>query len=155
MITVLYTGLAGANGSAYNPTTSGGPYDTTKQQILMEGTLTLSANYGGAATHGDVLDFTSSATVANFGSGAPTRVEVYESPQAGVAALGYNYIYCPGPNTATIDGCTQQGGVLQILGTGAASGQGGTEITQGSAYSSFTPSLSGAVLRFRAWFNRL
>lgn len=119
-----------------------GGLDDTKNQILVEGTLTLTANYGGAASHGDTVNF---AQFDQIKSGQiPRRVEVFEDQAAGTAPLGYNYIFN--------HGTTQANGVLAILGTGAASGQGGTEITQGSAYSSFTPSLNNAVLRFRAWF---
>ena len=40
------------------------------------------------------------------------------------------------------------------MATGAASGQGGTELTNGSAYSTFTPSLNGVIIGFKAWFAR-
>ncbi len=152
-IAIKYTGIL-ANGSSFAAGSGSGQFDTTKDEIIVDGYLTLSANYGTASSHGDTLDFTSVAPpvgASMFGS-APNRMDVFEAPVAGSAALGYQYIYCPGP---TLAAPTQAGGVLQILGTGAASGQGGTEITEASAYSSFTPSLDAAVLRFRAWFTRL
>jgi hypothetical protein len=123
--------------------------DATMGEIIVDGTLTLSGNYGaGAGTHGDALSFAVSSSLI-FGSNAPTKVEIYEAPLFGVAPLGYQYQYAYGP---TLAAPTQAGGALQVFGTGAASGQGGTELTNGSAYSTFTPSLNGAVLRFRAWF---
>ena len=123
--------------------------DKTQGEIIVYGTATLSANYGTASSHGDTFDFTTIAPPFSWGDNAPSRVEVYEMPVAGVAPTGYQFIYCPGP---TLAAPTQKGGVLAILGTGAGSGQGGTEITQGSAYSGFTPSLNGIVLGFCAWF---
>lgn len=125
--------------------------DTTLNEIIVDGTFTLSGNYGSASSHGDPVSFAISSSFA-FGSYAPNRVEVFEEPVVGTAALGYQYVYQFGPTAASP---TQAGGALCILGTGAASGQGGTEITQGSAYSGFTPSLNGAVLSFRVWFARL
>jgi hypothetical protein len=116
------------------------------------GTITLSGNYGGAATHGDALDFTTVNLPFSIGDYAPSNWEISELVQAGNAAYGYQYNYCPGP---TLAAPTQKGGVLQIFGSGAGIGQGGTELTQGSAYSSFTPSLNGAILRARFWFVRL
>lgn len=148
-IAVAFLGVI-VNGSSF-AAASNQP-DTTQKEIIVDGTLTLSGNYGGAATHGDVLDFTNIPSQFSIGGQAPTRVEVFERPQVGVAPTGYNFIYCPGP---TLAAPTQAGGVLAIMGTGAASGQGGTELTEGSAYSGFTPSLNGLILGFRAWFARL
>ncbi len=127
--------------------------DNTQKEIILDFDITLTGNYGGAATHGDPLDFTAPAySGCNPGLQAPTKVEVFERPVAGVAPTFYQYVYCPGP---TLAAPTQAGGVLAIAGTGAASGQGGTEITEGSAYSSFTPSLNNIVLGCRAYFARL
>ena len=123
--------------------------DKTQGAIIVYGTATLSGNYGTASSHGDPFDFTTIAPPFSWGDQAPSRVEVYEQPAAGVAALGYRLVYCPGP---TLAAPTQAGGVLCILGTGASSGQGGTELTEGSAYSGFTPSLNGIILGWRAWF---
>lgn len=153
MITVAFTGI-NSDGVAYNLGTN--KFDITGKETIVDGTFTLTANYGTGTSHGDIADFTSVAppTATNIGSYAPTRVEVYEAPQAGAAALGFQFVYCPGPNITTADGCTQAGGVLQILGGAAGAGQGLQEITEGSAYSSYTPSLNNAVIRFRAWFSR-
>lgn len=120
--------------------------------ITIYGTLTLSGNYGTASSHGDPLDFTTVASEFSFGNQSPTWVDIKELVVAGAAPLGYIYNFNPGP---TLAAPTQKGGVLCIVGTGASSGQGGTELTEGSAYSGFTPSLNGAVLWFQAIFYRL
>lgn len=146
-ITVAFQGII-HNGSSY--AAASGTADFTGAEIIADFTLTLSGNYGTASSHGDPLSFAISLPIS-LGNQAPTRVEVFEAPVAGTAALGYQYVYQPGP---TLAAPTQAGGALCILGTGAGSGQGGTELTQGSAYSGFTPSLNGVVLRCRAWFAR-
>lgn len=172
-VAVAYSGMAGAYGAPYQAAASGNlangsqVSDTTDKQTIVEGTLTFSGNYGTASSHGDPVDFTLNNLVppgslpqgTDIGSYAPTRVEIYEAPQAGTAPTFYSFVYCPGPTIAgptatSTAGCTQAGGVVSIAGTGAASGQGGTELTEGSAYSGFTPSLNGLVVRFRAWFAR-
>lgn len=149
--TLAITGIL-VNGSSFAAGAGSQVPDTTQKEIIVDGTITLSGNYGAASGHGDPLDFTAPAYEFSIGGQAPTRVEVFERPVAGVAPTGYSYVYCPGPNLAAP---TQAGGKLAIMGTGAASGQGGTELTNASAYSSFTPSLNGIVLGFRAWFARL
>jgi hypothetical protein len=68
-------------------------------------------------------------------------VEVWEDPPAGTVPTGYTFTFCPGT--------TQQNGVLNILGTGAAAGGPAQEYTEASAYSA---ALLAAVLRIRAWF---
>lgn len=126
----------------------------TDRELVLDFLLTLSGNYGGAATHGDVLDFTSAAP-SGFAlpEYAPTIVWTRELVQAGNLAPGFQYLYCPAAiNTAA--GSTPANGVLQILGTGPGSGQGGTEITQGAAYSGTTPSLNGQQLLCRAVFTK-
>ena len=118
--------------------------DRTRASYIVEGTLTLSGNYGTGSSHGDTVDFASDKVKSNQ---PPKWVDIREDQGAGNAPLGFKYTY----NSGT----TQSNGVLTITGTGASSGQGGTEITEGSAYSGFTPSLNGAVLRFRAEFPML
>jgi hypothetical protein len=129
---------------------------------LVEGIITLSGNYGTAGSHGEPLDFTGQLQTptitlpqgTDLGPYAPFPVILTELTQAGAVATGYEFKYNPGPSISTVGGCTPQGGVVQILGTGAASGQGGTEITPGSAYASFTPSLSGVQIHFLAYWPR-
>lgn len=118
--------------------------DQTLNEWVIEGALTLTGNYGGAATHGDTISWSGLDLVK--ATLPPRRMEIFESQAAGTAPLGYSYTYSPGT--------TRDAGVLTITGGAASSGQGGTEITEGSAYSTFTPSLNNAVLRYRAFFSR-
>lgn len=159
MVKVSITGVTPNNNTGY--VISNNPPDRTQNSIIVDCLLTLSGNYGGGATHGDTVDFTSiwdAVTLLSagmpfpFGDFAPASWQIQELLVAGAAPLGYQYNYNPGPTLASP---TQKGGVLTIVGTGAASGQGGTEITQGSAYSGFTPSLNNAQLKARFWFSRL
>lgn len=106
--------------------------DTTEREIIVDYALVLTANYGGANTHGDTVDL--SADVVKS-SAVPNRVEVIEAPPAGTAPTGYQLGYAPGT--------TQKNGVLTIM-NGAA-----TEYTEGSAYSA---PLLAAVITLRAWF---
>jgi hypothetical protein len=151
-ITLVFVGIAG-RGSAQNAGSL--VNDQSQRELILDFIGTLSGNYGGAATHGDVLDFTAPAP-NGFGlpEYAPTIVQVQELVQAGAAVPGFKYQYCPGPNISTPDGCTPQGGVLNISGAGAGSGQGSTEITEGAAYSTATPTLDGQKLLIRAWFGK-
>lgn len=125
--------------------------DKTLNQVLVEGTLTLTGNYGSGASHGDAINF-ANATGGDLikSEYPPRRVEIFENQQSasagvGNAPLGYTYIYC--------QGTTQNNGLLQVLGAGAGGATtGDPEFTQGAAYSAGSPSLNNAVLRFRAWF---
>lgn len=130
--------------SIINSDPSGGT-DQTQNEEIVEGTLTLSGNYGTASSHGDPVNFTNSKIKSSL---PPRRVEIFENQGAGNAPLGLSFVYA--------NGTTQANGVLQVLGTSAAGGAlvGATEFTQGSAYSGGTPSLNGAILRFKAWFVR-
>jgi hypothetical protein len=121
--------------TGYDP--SGG-VDTTRNSVIVTGTLTLTGNYGGASTHGDTVNFAQFDQIKS--SYIPKWVRVYEQPSAGTAALGFTYIFCPGT--------TQANGVLQILSAV------GTEISEGGAYSGTSPSLNNAVLYFEAAFPR-
>lgn len=109
------------------------PVDVTQQSFIVEGTIVLSGNYGGASTHGDTLNFSGLPTIGS--NALPSWVEFGEFPVAGAAPTGYSFGYAPGT--------TQANGVLTIM-NGAA-----TEYTQGSAYSA---PLLAAVIRFRAEF---
>lgn len=122
-----------------------GGLDATQNEEIVEGTLTLSGNYGTASSHGDPVSFANDAIKS---SSVPRRVEIFEDQGAGAAPLGYSFLYA--------HGTTQLNGVLVVLGTQASGGAlvGATEFTQGSAYSGGTPSLNGAVLRFKAWFSK-
>lgn len=121
-----------------------GGLDMTRTRFIVEGTLTLSGNYGGASTHGDTVDFAQFDQIKS--SQPPAWVEIKEDQGAGNAPLGYKFNYATGT--------TQGNGVLQVIGTPASGGAevGGVEFTENAAYSAGTPSLDAAVLRFRAAF---
>lgn len=134
MVTVSITGVRPLN-----------VFDATLNEYIVDGFITLSANYGTAASHGDVFDFTSVAPSESFGGQVPNSVDMFEEPvvTAGVStvATGFEFLYSRGT--------TQANGQLQILSST------GTEITPGAAYSSQSPSLAAAVIRFKAFFARL
>jgi len=98
-----------------------GPVNTTSAEQIVRFAITLSGNYGGAATHGDTLSF---ANVYGLQSNAiPSRVFVFQQPAAGVAPGNCSAIYCPGT--------TKNNGVISFANAG-------TELTQGAAYSGAT-----------------
>jgi hypothetical protein len=107
--------------------------DTTSRQIIIDGTVALTGNYGGASTHGDTLNLQQLGDLLKS-SQLPLRVVVWEDPPAGTAPSFYQFVYCPGT--------TQTNGVLSI-------GSNLVEYTEASAYSA---ALLAAVLRIRAWF---
>lgn len=147
-VTIAYTGVL-VNGATYAAGSGSGQFDTTKEEIVIDCTLTLSGSY---TAGGDPVNFSAIAPPigASLYSYAPSFWEINEQGVAGTALTGFRYYYVPGP---TLAAPTQAGGVLQIFGTGAGSGQGGTEISAGT-YASTTPSLDGVVLRARFWFGR-
>ena len=117
--------------------------DSTRTRGIIEGTLTLSGNYGGASSHGDTMNLAVQQYMSDY---PPVWVDIREDVGSGNAPLGYSYRYASGTTAAN--------GVLQVLGTQASGGatKGLTEFTQNAAYSTGTPSLDGAVLRFKAYF---
>ena len=115
------------------PTTAPQNPDTTGREVIVDGTIALTNNYGGANTHGDTLDLTQLQDLAKS-SQLPTKVEVWEDPPAGALPTFYQFVFCPGT--------TQKNGVLSI-------GSNLTEYTEASSYSA---ALLAAVLRIRAWF---
>ena len=122
-----------------------GGIDQTANELIVDGTLTLSSTYGAALGNGDVVDFTNQDQTKS--ELIPRKVEIYEDQGAGNAPLGYTYIYA--------HGTTQANGKLVITNqVTAAAKTGAVQFTQGDAYSTGTPSLDGAVLRFRAWFSK-
>lgn len=147
-VTIAYTGVI-LNGATYAAGSGSGQFDTTKEEIAIDCTLTLSGSY---VTGGDPVNFSAIAPPigASLYSYPPTMWQIVEQQVAGTALTGFTFNYLPGPTLALP---TQAGGVLQITGTGAASGQGGTQLAAGT-YASTTPSLDGVVLRARFWFGR-
>jgi hypothetical protein len=107
--------------------------DNTAREIIVDGTIALTANYGGASTHGDTANLQQLQDLAKS-SQLPTQVQIWEDPPAGTAPTGYLFTFCPGT--------TQLNGVVYISNNLS-------EYTQGSAYSA---GLLAATLRIRAWF---
>ena len=105
--------------------------DRSMNRIIATATLTLTGNYGGAATHGDTIDFSSLGIASDS---VPDVVDIFEAPPAGTAPNGYIFTFCPGT--------TQKNGVLTIVNNL-------TEYTQGSAYSA---GLLGATIKIWAEF---
>lgn len=106
--------------------------DTTARQVIAEGTIALTGNYGGASTHGDTCDLTQLGDALKT-SNLPTLVEVWEDPPAGTAPSFYQFVFCPGT--------TLSNGVVSI-------GSNLVEYTEASSYSS---PLLAAVLRIRVY----
>lgn len=113
--------------------------DTTGRQVIADGTIALTGNYGGGATNGDTLDLTQLGDALKT-SQPVLKVDVWEDPAAGTAPTGYEFIYCPGT--------TLKNGVLAVMGTGASAGGPAQQYTQGSAYSA---GLLAAALRVRVY----
>lgn len=109
--------------------------DNTQNQLIVDGTLTLSGNY---VAHGDAINLTGFDAIK--AQSAPTRIEVYEQPAAGVSASGFVLEGVPGT--------TQANGVLQVFETGAAASNPLSEMAAGA----YPAGLTGAVVKFRAWF---
>jgi hypothetical protein len=104
--------------------------DATMQEFIVDGFITLTGNYGGAATNGDTLSFAGVEVPSN----QLNWVEIMETPPAGTAPTGYTFGFAPGTTNAN--------GVLTVM-------NGTTQYTQGSAYSA---GQLAAVLRCRAWW---
>ena len=109
--------------------------DVTEREQIYQGTLALSGNYGGAATHGDTCSFAN--IFGLLSTKVPLKVEIYEQPLAGTAPSFFNAVFCPGTTIAN--------GVVSFATSF------GTEYTQGQAYSAVA-ALAAAVWKFRAWF---
>lgn len=111
---------------------------TAGNQLIISGAVALTGNY---VTHGDVLSFLGFDVIKS--SYPPLRVELFETPAAGVTASGYVLQFVPGT--------TQGNGVIQIFDTGAASGDPLTELAAGA----YPAGLTGAIIGCRAWFLNL
>lgn len=109
--------------------------DTTQNQVVVYGTLTLSGNYGGASSHGDTLDLSKLGVPSNQ---LPTLVLIEEASPAGAAPSGNIFRYMPGT--------TQANGSLSVF---AGSG---SEYTQASAYGTPPFAITGFALKFMAVF---
>ncbi len=115
------------------------PIDRSERQVRVYGNLVLSGNYGGAASHGDVLALGALGIPSDQ---PPSELFVYEEPTAGNAATGYTFIYARGTNQNT-----GQLIVMQNAGAGAPF----VELTQGGAYPAALTAAT-ANLKFIAHF---
>jgi hypothetical protein len=113
--------------------------DSTQNNFIVQGKITLSGNYGGGSSHGDVLSFAGFDVLKT--AAVPTFVEINEAPVAGTSASGYEYSFSPGVD--------QSSGKLQIFTSNGAAPAPLAEYPQGTAYQG---SQSGAVLNFLAFF---
>jgi len=110
--------------------------DKTQSALIIEGSLTLSGNYGGASpAHGDAIDFHDARVTS---SSIPRRVEIFLYPAVGTIPAPYSFLYSYGT--------TQANGELVVI-----SSTTGLEITQGAAYPAALTA-AGAGIRFKAWF---
>jgi hypothetical protein len=91
--------------------------DVTSSTQVARFPITLSGNYGGAATHGDTLDFGKVYGIQS--QSVPIRVFVYQQPASGTAPGNCTATFCPGT--------TIHNGVISFANAG-------TELTQGAAY---------------------
>lgn len=121
--------------SAAAAASSSYPADTTQNQQVIDGAITLTGNYGGATSHGDTLDLSAIGAQSNQ---LPVKVEIFEASPAGAAPSGNIFRYMPGT--------TQANGSLNIF-TAA-----GAEFTQASAYGTPPFAITGFALKFRAYF---
>ena len=94
--------------------------DTSERNVTILFSLALSANYGGAATHGDTLNFGGAGSAFEIASDQlPLWVDVFEMPASGTQPSWYNGVYCPGT--------TRDNGVVAFA-------LAGTEFTGGNPY---------------------
>lgn len=112
--------------------------DNTKEEFIVIGTLTPSANYGtegGDWPHGDQLNLAGLCP-----SSTVRKVEAWSIVPQGSAPVDDRYTFLPGTDATN--------GVLQI-------DVKGTEFTPGAAYSGAAPTnISGYKLAFRAHFQK-
>jgi len=122
--------------SAVNVDPSGG-LDSTQNELIVDGLLTLSDNYGGGSTNGDTLDFSGFDLIKS--QQPPRKVEIYQEPTAGEAPVIYAFLYGRGT--------TQANGVLIVTDFA------GAQITPGAAYpAALTDDDPNPNIRFRAYF---
>ena len=117
---------------AVNPNAVPNSIDATKQEFVVDGTLTLSGSY---TTGGDPMSLAGLVPSNSL----PNRVEVYQAPAVGNAPLAFNFLYA--------FGTTQANGGLQVL-TWATGSQ-----VAGSGYDGALTAAT-ANIRFRAWFTK-
>ncbi len=131
MVTVAINSIVG-------PDPSGG-LDATQNELIVEGTLILSGNYGdNSPANGDTLDFTGFDLLKS--QQPPRRVEIFQVPDAGNAPVSYSFLYGQGSG--------QDDGVLIVIDTTS-----GLPLTDAAAYpAALTEDDPSPNIRFKAWF---
>jgi hypothetical protein len=103
--------------------------DMSQQEYIVDGIVTLTGSY---PANGDTLDLSKLSITSNQ---LPTRVELFEATPAPGPASGFAFLYLPG--------ATQALGLMEMFN--------GTTQQTGATYASIL-TVTGFVLRFRAWF---
>ncbi len=117
------------------PADPGSGLDSTRNSMIVEGSLTLSGNYGGASTDGDTMDL-SGFVASDY---APKRVRIFQEPTVGNPPVIYCFLYARGTD--------QSDGLLQVTDFA------GAQISQGAAYpAALTDDDPAPGIRFEAWF---
>ena len=150
-VAVAYTGVI-ANGSTFAAGSGSNQFDITKEEICIDCQLTLSGSYGTASSHGDPVNLAVPPLGALPYGNAPTMWELRELVPAGTALTGFTFSTIAQGQPLRLR--HRRVACSRLSGGAAGSGQGGVEITEGSAYSGFTPSLNGTVILARFWFSR-
>ena len=102
--------------------------DATQTEGVYQGTVTFSGSY---TSGGDTASF--AALVGLLSNALPLHVEVYEEPQSGQSATGWQAVY--------VKGSTQANGKLSLW-------NGTTQFSAGAYGTTF----STTTFKFRAWF---
>lgn len=116
-----------------------GGIDSTQNELIVEGTLTLSGNYGdGSPANGDTLDFSGFDYIKS--QEVPRHVEIFQAPTSPNAPVQYSFLYGYGTD--------QSNGVLIVIDTTT-----GLPLTDSAAYpAALTNTDTPPNIRFRAWF---
>ena len=111
--------------------------DFTQNEELVEGSLTLSGNYGNSSpANGDILSFVGFDQLKSLQ--VPRRVRIFQAPTSPAAPVHYSFIYGYGT--------TQGNGVLIVIDSTT-----GLPLTDAAAYPAALIA-AGANIRFEAWF---
>ena len=123
-------------GSIVTSDPSGG-IDSTQNELIVEGAVTLSGNYGNhSPANGDTMSFGGFDKIKSLQR--PRRVEIFQAPASPNAPVHYAFIYGYGTN--------QRNGVLIVIDTTT-----GLPLTDAAAYPAALTAAT-ADIRYRAWF---
>lgn len=119
------------------PSDPSGGLDSTQNELIVEGSLTLSGNYGNhSPANGDTVAFAGDKIKSQQ---RPRRVEIFQAPTSPAAPVHYSFIYGYGTNALN--------GVLIVIDTTT-----GLPLTDAAAYPAALTA-AGANVRFKAWFS--